>query len=110
MLQVVFEAAQQQDPVAREVWQRVGHVLGIGLTNMVNIVSPTRIVVGGGIAQAGDLLLQPARDVIRERAYPPAHRQAEVVQAALGDLSGIYGAAAMVFHDLRINLSAEEIS
>jgi glucokinase len=105
--QVVYEAAQQQDPVAYEVWQRVGHALGIGLTNLVNIISPTRIVIGGGIAQAGDLLLRPARDVIRERAYPPAHRQAEVVQAALGDLSGIYGAAAMVFHDLRINLTGE---
>jgi glucokinase len=61
-------------------------------------------VVGGGIAQVGDLLLEPARAVIRQRAFPPQHRQAEVVQAALGDLSGLYGAAVMVFHDLRINV------
>ena len=107
---VVFEAAQQQDTVAREVWQRVGHVLGIGLTNLANVISPTRIIIGGGIAQAGELLLEPARDVIRKRAYPPQHRQVEVVQAALGDLSGVYGAAAMVFHDLRINLSAQDLS
>jgi glucokinase-like ROK family protein len=100
---VVFEAAQQNDPTALEVWSRVGHVLGIGLTNLVDIVSPTRIVVGGGISQAGDLLLAPVRDVISERGFPPQHRKAEVVQASLGDLSGIYGAAAMVFYDLRIN-------
>ena len=86
-----------------------GHALGLGLLNLVNIVSPTRVVVGGGIAQAGELLLGPARQVIRERAYPPPHRRAELVQAELGDLSGIYGAAAMVFHDLRINPILESL-
>lgn len=102
---VIYEAAVQGDVTARDVWQRVGHALGIGLTNLVDIVSPQRVVVGGGIAQAGDLLLEPARAVIRERAFPPQHRQAQIVTAELGDLSGIYGAAAMVFHDLRINAS-----
>ncbi len=108
--EIVFRAAQQLDPAAQRVWQSAGHALGIGLMNLVNIVSPTRIVVGGGISQAGDLLLEPARLVIRERAFPPPHRRAEVVQAALGDLSGIYGAAAMVFHDLRINPILENLS
>lgn len=99
----VFEAAQLGDAAALAVWQRAGHALGIGLVNLVDIVSPTRIAVGGGISQAGDYLLEPARAVIRERGFPPRHRQAEVVQSALGDLSGVYGAAAMVFHDLRVN-------
>jgi glucokinase len=102
---LIFEAAQAGDSTAIEVWRRAGHALGIGLTNLIDIVSPKRVVVGGGIAQAGDLLLEPARAVIRQRAFPPQHRQAEVVQAMLGDLSGVYGAAAMVFHDLRINIS-----
>ncbi len=84
-------------------------MLGIGLVNMVNIVSVPLIVVGGGISQAGDWLLEPARQVIRERAFPPQHRKAQVVQAELGDLSGIYGAAAMVFHDIRVNLPEELI-
>jgi glucokinase len=100
---LVFEAAQQGDEAAQEVWRRVGQKLGIGLTNLVNAVSPTRIVVGGGIAQAGDLLLEPARHVIRERAFPPQHRRVEVVPAALRDLSGVYGGAAMVFFDLHVN-------
>jgi glucokinase len=99
----VYEAARQGDTAALAVWQQAGHALGVGLVNLVDIVSPTRIVVGGGISQAGDLLLEPARAVIRERGFPPRHRQAEVVQSALGDLSGVYGAAAMVFHDLRVN-------
>jgi glucokinase len=104
---LVYEAAQQGDRAACEVWERVGHALGIGLTALVNIVSPTRVVVGGGITQAGDFLLEPARAVVRERAFPPQHRKSEIVPAALGDLSGLYGAAAMVFHNLRVNPAEE---
>ena len=107
---LIFDAAMQGDVAACEVWQRVGHALGIGLVNLVDIVSPTRIVVGGGISQAGDLLLEPARAVIHQRGFPPRVRQVEVVQAALGDLSGIYGAAAMVFNDLRVNPRHEVMS
>jgi glucokinase len=105
---MVFEAAQQGDVAACEVWRKVGHALGIGLLNLINIVSPTCVVIGGGISQAGDLLLEPAREVIRERAFPPQHRKTQILQAALGDLSGIYGAAAMVFQNLRINPPMEK--
>jgi glucokinase len=101
--QMVCQAAQAGDPTAIEVFRRAGHALGLGLISLADIVAPSRIVVGGGIARAGELLLGPARRVIQERAFPPRIREVEVVQAALGDLSGIYGAAAMVFYDLRIN-------
>lgn len=100
---LVAAAARQGDDAAIEVYTRAGSMLGIGLTYLANIVSPERIVVGGGIAQAGDLLLDPARDVVRRCAFPPDARRVEIVQAQLGDLSGIYGAAAMVFHDIRVN-------
>jgi predicted NBD/HSP70 family sugar kinase len=100
---MVYLAAQQGDKPAIEVFRFAGHQLGIGLTNLVDIVSPTRVVIGGGIALAGDLLLEPAREVVRQRAFPPKNRQVEIIPAALGDLSGMYGAAAMVFNDIRIN-------
>ena len=101
--ELVFEAARAGDPAASLVFERAGHALGLGLVNLANIIAPTRIIVGGGIAQAGDLLLEPARKVVRERAFPPRIRKVEIIQAALGDLSSMYGAAAMVFYDLRIN-------
>jgi predicted NBD/HSP70 family sugar kinase len=104
------DAAVHGDSTSLDIWHRVGHALGIGLVNLVDIVSPMRIVIGGGISQAGDLLLEPARAVIRERGFPPRVRQAEVVQSELGDLSGAYGAAAMVFHDLRVSPRLEVMS
>jgi len=104
---LVFEAARAGDLAARQVFESAGHALGLGLVSLADIVAPSRIIIGGGIAQAGDLLLEPARRVIRERAFPPRIRQVEIVQAALGDLSAVYGAAAMVFYDLRINSPIE---
>jgi len=105
--ETIYQAALQGDPAALEIWHRVGHALGIGLVNLIDILAPSRVVIGGGISQAGDFLLNPAREVIRERAFPPQLRTVEVVQAELGDLSGVYGAAAMVFHQLRINIEEE---
>jgi glucokinase len=101
---MVCEAAGRGDEISIEVFRQAGHALGIGMTNMIDVISPERVVVGGGIAMAGDLLLEPARRVVRERAFPPPHRNVEIVPAKLQDLSGMFGAAALVFHDLRINL------
>ena len=100
---MVFEAAQAGDQAARRVFEHAGHALGLGLVSLADIVAPDRIIVGGGIAQAGELLLEPARKVVRERAFPPRIRSVDIVQAALGDMSAVFGAAAMVFFDLRIN-------
>jgi glucokinase len=102
--QTICEAARQGDKAAQSVFAEAGRYLGLGLTNLVDILSVERIVVGGGVALAGDLLLEPARDVVRRAAFPPDHRTVEIVQAELGDLSGSYGAAAMVFNDIRINV------
>lgn len=105
--ELIYRAALDGDDVARSVWSEVGHKLGVGLVNLVDIVAPERVIIGGGVAQAGDLLLRPAREVIENMAFPPQLRSVELVQAELGDLSGIYGAAAMVFNDIRINLPEE---
>lgn len=99
----VYQAACDGDTAAEEVFRTAGRWLGIGLTHLANIVAPAMIVVGGGIAQAGDLLLEPAREIVRATAFPAPAREVVIAQAELGDLSGLYGAGAMVFHDLRIN-------
>ena len=103
--ELIWEAAREGDQAAICVFETAGHYLGLGLTSLINLVSPRRVVIGGGIALAGDLLLEPARRVVQQSAYPPIHRSAEIVPSALGDLSGAYGAAAMVFHDIRIDHS-----
>jgi glucokinase len=87
------ELAHDGDPVAREVVASVGHHLGVGLSNVINILNPEVVVVGGGVIAAGELLLEPARKVVAERALAPSRDQVRIVPTRFGDASGMVGAA-----------------
>lgn len=87
------ERARDGDRRAREGLDRVGRYLGIGIANLVVLVTPDRVVLGGGVAAAGDLLLAPIRDELRRRVRVTALDAVEVVTAELGPLAGAIGAA-----------------
>ena len=105
---VVFEAAEAGDELARELISRQGYYLGVGLANLVNIFSPELVLVGGGVAKMGDLLFQPATEVVRERAYSTWVNRAEIRPALLGDDSGVLGAVAYVLDELAAEKQATE--
>jgi glucokinase len=65
--------------------------LGIGLVNMTNIFNPEMIVVGGGVGELGELLLEPAREVVRRTAMAPGRDQVRVAAAVLGNKAGLVG-------------------
>jgi glucokinase len=90
----VTEAALSGDTTARGVFDLIGSRLGVALTSFANIFEPEVFVIGGGVIAAGDLLLDPARRVLSERALPPM-KQIPVVAAELGSDAGMIGAAAM---------------
>jgi glucokinase len=96
----VMSAAQEGDPAAVDCFQEVGRWLGQGLADLAAILDPSRFVVGGGVADAGDLLLGPARDtfssVLSGRGHRPA---ADIVGARLGSEAGLIGAADLARHD-----------
>jgi len=91
---LVTELAGEGDPAAVEVLAGVGHKLGVGLASLANAFSPEVIVIGGGASAAGELLLGPARDELKQRALGP-NREVRVVQAHFGDEAGMLGAALM---------------
>ena len=97
---IVTEMAHDGDPVAREVLAEVGERLGFGLVGLVNTFSPEVIVIGGGAARGGELLLKPARTVIAEHALPPPREIVRVVPAHYGDEAGMMGAALMALESL----------
>jgi glucokinase len=68
--ELVCKAANAGDRAAGEVFEHAGHALGLGLVSLADIVAPARSSSERGIAQAGDLLLEPARKVVLERAFP----------------------------------------
>jgi len=93
------EAAQAGDPTAIAVFETIGGRLGAALTTFANVFEPQAIVVGGGVMAAGDLLLEPAREVLRKRALPPMNRT-PVLAAELGPDAGLIGAAALARTEL----------
>ena len=97
---LVTEMAHDGDPHAREVLTRIGQRLGFGLVGLVNVFNPEVIVIGGGAARGGDLLLEPARAVIANHALPPTREQVRVVPAHFGDEAGMIGAALMALESL----------
>jgi glucokinase len=97
---IVTEMAHDGDPVARDVLAEVGERLGFGLVGLVNIFNPEVIVIGGGAARGGELILEPARAVIARHALPPPCERVRVVAAHYGDEAGMVGAALMALESL----------
>jgi glucokinase len=97
---IVTEMAHGGDELACDVLALVGERLGYGLVGLVNTFNPEVIVIGGGAARGGELLLEPARRVIEERALPPAREGLRVLPAHYGDEAGMLGAALMALESL----------
>ena len=85
---------------ARDVLDHVGFHLGVGIASFVNIFNPELVVIGGGFSRAGDLLFEPARRVVAERALSPARDEVKLVPALLGVEAGLIGAGLVGFEAL----------
>ncbi len=91
---IVTQAAEQGDKFAKEVWNRAGNYLGIGVANILTSVGVKRVVIGGGVAKAGELLLEPIRRAVNERVFLMPVEKVDILTAKLGTNAGIVGMAA----------------
>lgn len=90
MVSAAFDAG---DFLAQDVWKRTGELFGFGLANVINLFNPEVIVIGGGVAQAGERLLAPARQVVNQHALQLSRDSCELVQSTLLHRAGMLGAA-----------------
>lgn len=90
-----LDLAREGDEGALGVLREAGSWLGIGLATFVNIFDPEVIAIGGGVSEAGDLVLEPARRELRLRSSSPSKDSVEIRRATLGASSGMLGAAAL---------------
>jgi glucokinase len=95
--EAVAKAAAGGDPAAKGVFERAGRALGVGLAGLVNVFNPELIVIGGGIAAAGALILDTVRETISRYAMRQIAPDVTVVRSTLGTRTGILGAAALIF-------------
>jgi glucokinase len=91
--EAIFDAGQQGDELALEIFRRMGVYLGIGLANLINILNPEMIVIGGGVVNGWDLFARHMHQQVEERAFPLLASRVKIVRAKCGDDAGLFGAA-----------------
>lgn len=100
-LEELSAKAYKGDKRARDLWSEVGTHLGITLAGVINLLNPDCVVIGGGVANAGNVLLHQVRKVVGERAMRTQARQVRIVKAALGEDAGLIGAALLAQEGLK---------
>ncbi|MET7641015.1 ROK family transcriptional regulator [Streptomyces sp. NPDC005438] len=96
----MVDLANEGDPGCRRVIADIGRHIGSGVANLCNLLNPRRVVLGGDLAEAGDLVLDPVRDSVARYAIPSAARQLTVVSGALGGRAEVLGALALVLSEM----------
>jgi glucokinase len=91
----VVRMAREGDPLATEIWRDTIRYLGLGVAAAITILAPDRVILGGGVAQAGEDLFEPLRSEVRRRVKLVAVESVPILPAALGKDVGILGAAAL---------------
>jgi glucokinase len=87
------DALAAKDALVSEIVREAGWYLGVALASAINTINPARIILGGGAVEALPLLVEVATEVVRDEALPVPGKAADIVTAALGDHSGVVGAA-----------------
>ena len=87
--------ARSGDPIARDVWVEVANYLGFCLMSTVYLLNPDAIVVGGGVAHAGDLLFEPLKQKLQETLTDECFHDLRIVPARFGNTAGIIGSSAL---------------
>jgi glucokinase len=99
--QIVAEAARRGDPAALEVVAEVVTYLAMGVANIVSILNPEVVVLGGGLFQAADIYLEPVRREFRRWAQPLAARAVRIEPSALGEDAGLFGCGKLAWEKER---------
>ncbi|MFH7594034.1 ROK family transcriptional regulator [Streptomyces racemochromogenes] len=99
-MEKVVELAREGDPGCRRVISDVGRHVGSGVASLCNLLNPSRIVLGGSLAEAGELVLAPIRESVGRYAIPSAARQLSVLTGTLGGRAEVLGALALVLSEM----------
>ncbi|HKY56372.1 MAG TPA: ROK family protein, partial [Anaerolineales bacterium] len=91
--EIIIRAAKDGDYIAKHILQRAGRYLGIAVGNILGTISPQRVIFGGGVSRAGELLLTPILQTVKERASVIPVEMMQFVLAELGMNGGLIGAA-----------------
>ena len=90
------KAANRGDKFSKDIWDNVGEYLGAALASVINLLNPDKIVIGGGVSNAGGLLFGPVIKTINKRAMKVPLKHVKILRSNLGEDAGLIGAAGLV--------------
>ncbi len=93
---IVAEAAKEGDELAKQIYQEAGTFLGIGVANVLNLINPQMVVIGGGLSYSGSILFEPMRERARQEAFGRTYQVCQIVPSKLGNTAGCLGAVGLV--------------
>jgi glucokinase len=93
----IYNAALEGDTLSREILREAGRALGVGLANIINVLSPEAIILAGGLVGAWNIYVQEAIREASRRAFKDLFDSVKIIPSSLGDAAGVVGAACLVF-------------
>jgi glucokinase len=93
----IYQAGKERDELALEVFRQMGFYLGVALADLVNVLNPEVIIIGGGASAGWDLFIGHVQEQIRTRAFREPAERVKIVRAVLGDDAGILGVTQLAF-------------
>ncbi len=98
--ETIYKAALEGDALSVHILHQAGVYLGIGLTNVVHLINPKRIIIGGGVSKAGAYVIDSIKDTIQQRGLTQKAKETEIVKAKLGDQATVIGAVSLLLVEL----------
>ncbi|MCR4405495.1 MAG: ROK family transcriptional regulator [Anaerolineae bacterium] len=96
----VSRAASQGDPLSLQLFHEAGRHIGVALAGLINLFNPKLVIIGGGVARAGDVLLEPIRRSVQSHGLRTAVENCQIVQAQLGREATALGAVTLVLEKM----------
>jgi len=98
--EIVATAANQGDKLGQSIMEGTGEYLGTGVANIINLFNPELVIIGGGVARAGDLIFEPLEKAVQKRAFSVSAEVAKIIPVSLGKDCTVIGAAALVLKEM----------
>jgi glucokinase len=95
--EIVALSAAGRDPLSLEAFRRAGYFLGVGLTNLINVLNPEMLILGGSVMKSSRFFWRSMKKSVRQHAWPSLYQSCKIVKTRLGDRVGDLGALALVF-------------
>ncbi len=98
--EVIYQEAINGDEFAKKILEETGMYIGVGLTNLIHIINPSKVIIGGGVSNAGEFILNSIQSTIEKRALTAQAKKTEVVISSLRENATVLGAVALLLVEL----------